>query len=62
MEPEERKKIGTIAKKKRVEWYKRIDLGELVGDIIFENLELIGEDSKLKKVVDKLLEWVIKYD
>ncbi len=60
MEPDIRKKIGTIAKKKHVEWYKRIDLGELVGNVIFENWESIGSESKLRKVVDKLSKWAIK--
>ncbi|MDD2361758.1 MAG: AAA family ATPase [Oscillospiraceae bacterium] len=62
MTPEVQKKIGIIAKKKGVEWYKRIDYGEMVGNIIFEKWEVIRTDSKLKKVVDELMKWVIGND
>ena len=62
LEPEEQKKIGALAKKKRVEWYKRIDLGELVGDVIFENWESIKVNSKLKNTVNGLMKWVIDND
>ena len=62
MKPEDQKKIGEIAKKKKVEWYKRIDLGEFLGNVIFENWECIGEKTKLKAVVDELSKWVIDND
>lgn len=60
MEPNLQKTIGTIAKKKKVEWYKRIDLGELVGNIIFKNWKYIGAQSRLRKTVDELSKWAIK--
>ena len=54
--------IGTIAKKKKVEWFKRIDLGELVGNVLFNNWESIEQDSKLHMVVEELSAWVKKND
>lgn len=62
MNPKDQKKIGKIAKKKKVEWYKRIDLGELLGNVIFDNWEDIDKDTKLKKVIEKILKWVIDND
>ncbi len=62
MKPEDQKKIGEIAKKKKVEWYKRIDLGEFLGNVVFENWESIGAETKLKAVVDALSKWVIGND
>ena len=62
MSPEIQKKIGEIAKRKKVEWYKRIDLGELLGNVVFDNLESIGADTKLKSVIDALSQWVIDND
>ena len=62
MKPEEQKKIGEVAKKKKVEWYKRIDLGEFLGNVIFENWGCIGGKTKLKAVVDELSKWVIDND
>lgn len=54
--------IGTIAKKKKIEWYKRIDLGEKVGNIIFESWDLIGPATKLRKVIEALSTWVMTDD
>ena len=62
MSPEDRKNLGTIAKKKKVEWYKRIDLGELLGNVIFENWNCIDEKSRLKAIVDALTKWVVDSD
>lgn len=55
-----KKKIGTIAKRKG--WYKNIALGEQLGNVIFENWEFIGAETKLKNVVDALSKWVIGND
>lgn len=55
-----KKKIGTIAKQKS--WYKRIDLGELLGNVVFEAWESIEANTKLKKVVDALSKWVVDND
>lgn len=62
MRPEDQKKIGEVAKKKKVEWFKRIDLGELLGNIVFNNWEVIGPNTKVKTVVDELSKWVIDND
>lgn len=62
MKPEEQKIIGAIAKRKKVEWYKRIDLGELLGNAIFDNWEHIGVEVKLKRVVEEVSKWVIDND
>ena len=62
MEPAEQKKLGEIAKRKKVEWYKRIDLGELLGNVVFENWEHIGTETKTKSVVNRLVKWVINDD
>ena len=61
-EAEKQKKIGQIAKKRKVEWYKRIDLGELLGTVVFENWERIAAETKLKEVVNALSKWVIDND
>lgn len=62
MNQEDQKEIGSIAKKKKVEWYKRIGLGELLGNIIFDNWEHIREETKLKSVVEGVSKWVIGND
>ena len=62
MSPEDRKNLGTIAKKKKVEWYKRIDLGELLGNVTFENWNCIDEKTRLKVIVDALTKWVVDSD
>ena len=55
-----KKKIGTVAKQKS--WYKRIDLGELLCNVVFDFWESIDKNSKLKAVVDALSKWVIGND
>jgi hypothetical pseudogene protein len=55
-----KKKIGTIAKQKS--WYKRIDLGELLCNKLFESWEFIDESTRLKTVVDAISKWVIEND
>lgn len=62
MTPDSQKKLGKIAKHKSSAWYKRIELGELFGNIIFENWQTINEDTILKKVVNDLKNWVKKDD
>ena len=55
-----KKQIGTIAKQKS--WYKRIDLGELLCNVVFDSWESIEENAKLKTVVGALSKWVIGND
>ena len=57
-----KRSIGTIAKTKKVEWYKRIDLGEALGNVIFSEINLIDVNSKLRKVIDGIIDWVIRDD
>ena len=62
MDDETKRKIGTVAKNKKSEWYKRIDLGEKLGDIVFECWDEIDDIRKLKKTVNELSAWVINND
>lgn len=54
-----KRSIGTIAKTKKVEWYKRIDLGEKLGNVIFSDFDSIDLNSKLYKVIKDIINWVI---
>lgn len=60
MIPADQKIIGTIAKQKS--WFKRIDLGEMLGNVVFENWECVKSDAKLKTVVGALARWVTGND
>ena len=62
MDSESRKKIGTIAKHKKSEWFKRIDLGEQLGNVMFSDWENISSTCKFKSVVNELTDWIKKYD
>lgn len=62
LEAEAQRKIGTVAKHNKSEWYKRIDLGEKLGDIVFEYWDSIDETSRLKTTVNELSMWVMKND
>ena len=52
--------FGKEAKKK--EWYKRIDKGELLGDVIFENWNSLPEECRLKQVLKSLSDWIDSND
>ncbi len=56
----ERRSIGTIAKriKEKGGWYKRIDLGEEMGDVIFKHWDEIDKKKNLKTVVNELIDWI----
>ena len=56
------KSIGTIAKHKKVHWFKRIDLGESMGDVVFNNWNMIDAKSTLRKIMGDLYRWVIRND
>lgn len=58
--PDIRAQLGTIAK--NAEWFKRIDFGEQLGTAVFDNWEEVGEDTRLKKVVQSMVKWVIGDD
>lgn len=59
---ETQRSIGTVAKLNKSEWYKRIELGEKLGDIVFKYWDLLDESSKIKTTVNKLSMWVMKND
>lgn len=56
---EMKKMLGTIAKRKNSEWYKRIDLGEVIGDIILAQLDSFSPESRLITVLSQIESWVI---
>lgn len=63
---DERRRIGSAAKKKENKkgnkgnngWFKRIDHGEDVGDILFQNWSLIDRNTVLRKVTMSLIKWI----
>lgn len=57
-----KREIGSMAKSKGAEWYKRIDLGEKIGDLIFSNLDNVDENAKLRKVITGIIDWVMNSD
>lgn len=58
---EERKNIGSAAKNNKNKnggWYKRTDLGEELGDVVFENWETFSAGGTVHKVVEQIKEWI----
>lgn len=55
---ENKKKLGEIAKNKSNSWFKRIDLGEEIGNIIFEGWEEMSNETILKQVFENIGVWV----
>ena len=39
-------------------WFKRIDHGEKMGDVIFNNFDVIGDDKRLKSMLTGLSDWI----
>ncbi len=60
--PEQLRTIGTIAKNKKSEWFKRIDRGEHIGDIVFGQYGSFSEQSDFRKTMSAIQEWVIGND
>lgn len=64
------RRIGKVAKgklnkkKNQVEgaWFKRIDRGKDVGDIVFSSKDQLEEGSYFKGIVNGILEWVTNHD
>lgn len=56
------KTIGTVAKNKKSEWYKRIDLGDKLGEIVFKHWDKISDTCKLHNTVNELSMWVMNND
>ena len=63
---EERHKIGSVAKAKNGkkskygEWFKNTTKGELVGNLIFQDLDNIDDDCGLKDVIFAIENWVTR--
>src|SRR5690606_4034462 len=58
---DQRRHIGTISKansKEKQSWYKRIDLGEEMGNVVFDNWSQIEDSTNLKTVLQKLIDWI----
>ena len=43
---------------KRSSWYKRIDHGVVVGNIIFSGFETLGNDKRTKQMLHNLINWI----
>ena len=63
------RRIGTVAKGKRNkkgeyegDWFKRIDLGQKMGEIIFKSKDQIKKGSCFRKVMASLLVWVTGHE
>lgn len=52
-----RNKIGAAAKSKQA-WYKNINGGEALGEIIMKNFDEMNDDNPLKKEISELLKWI----
>lgn len=58
--------IGTVAKGKRKKgvleggWYKRIDLGQEVGDVLFASEDAVEDGAYFTEVMTSLREWIMK--
>ncbi len=59
IENDQQRLIGSIAKAKKTEWYKRIDSGEQLGNIVFSNWDSIGTETTLHKTINNLINWVL---
>jgi hypothetical protein len=47
-----------MKEKENQPWYKRIDLGELLGNVIFAHWDEIDENSMTKKTIAGLMNWI----
>ena len=54
-EKQTRKLIGRLAKKK--EWYKRIDKGEILGDIIKDCYDMFNKECDIIKKLEEVKDW-----
>lgn len=55
-----RKRLGKTSKKKGNCWYKRIDLGEMLGDVVFNHILEYDEHGCVRQLNRSLLEWIKK--
>ena len=52
-----RNKIGAAAKSRQA-WYKNINGGEALGEVIMRNYESMNNENPLKKEISELLNWI----
>jgi hypothetical protein len=57
--PEARVAIAKVSTKKTKEWFKRIDRGEYLGEIIFKYFDQMN-GKHLKKMFENLSNWIDK--
>lgn len=53
--------IGTLAKNKNCGWYKRIDRGQRIGDVVFKDYAKL-ENCGFKHTITELQDWVTGYE
>lgn len=53
--------IGTLAKGKKCEWFKRIDRGQRVGDAVFEDYAKL-KDCGFRRTISALQNWVTRHE
>lgn len=58
--PDDMRKIGVLAKSKGCEWFKQIDIGQRLGEIVFEDYDKMDEQKKFKIVIEGLKKWIKK--
>lgn len=56
--PELRTALGQTAKKETMEWFKRQDYGEMMGNIIMAHYDELPEGCRLKQEIDKISDWM----
>ena len=54
-----RRKIGTIAKNKKCEWFKRIGTGQQIGYLVLEQYEVMDQQSGFKSTMENLKRWIV---
>lgn len=50
--------IGSAAKAKNQAWYKNINGGEALGEVIIKNLDNMSDENPLKMEISELLKWI----
>lgn len=56
--PELRSSLGKAAKKRTMEWFKRQDYGEMMGNVILAHYDELPADCRLKWEIDELSNWM----
>lgn len=55
-----RKFLAETSKRKKQCWFKRIDLGEMLGDAVFANISKYDKTGKINSINNNLIEWIKK--